>query len=106
MSTVAISRAPETSRPGSHPVAEGIDLKSTVHVKSVDVSGQLDALLALARTHAVPYSSPDTDLSVLRSGPHGDLIGRPLTDFATTGDAGRRKWSVDYPSASRSATST
>src|SRR6185437_15279592 len=88
---------PATPRPASHPVAMGDDVKPTVHVRSVDVSGQLAALLQLAREHAVPSTSPDSDLSVLRSGPHGALIGKPLTDFATDGDAGDRRWHLDFP---------
>ena len=88
---------PATPRPAAHPVGIGHDFNPSLHVDSIDVSGHLAALLALARTHAVPYASPDPDLSVLRTGPHGALIGRPLTDFATTGDDGGRQWQRDYP---------
>ena len=34
---------------------------------------------------------------MLRSGPHGALIGKPLADFATTGDDDGRQWKRDYP---------
>src|SRR6185437_6102928 len=72
---------PASPRPDAHLVGFGSDVGPSVHVKSVDVSNYLDGLLALARTHAVPYTSRDPDLSVLRTGPHGALIGRPITDF-------------------------
>jgi hypothetical protein len=45
----------------------------------------------------VPITSSDPDLSVLRTSVHGSLIGSPLADFSTTGEAGGRRWVPDYP---------
>jgi hypothetical protein len=88
---------PATARPAAHPVGLGSDFEPAYRVESIDVSGYLDDLLALARERAVPNSSRDPDQSVLRTGSHGSLIGASLDDFATDGDAGGRVWRREFP---------
>lgn len=88
---------PATARPAAHPFGLGTDFDPSYHVESIDVSAYLGDLLALARSHAVPFTSRDPDLSVLRTGPLGSMIGSPLADIATTGDAGGRRWRRDFP---------
>jgi hypothetical protein len=78
-------------------VGLGSDFRPSYRVESIDMSGYLDDLLALARERAVPASSRDPDRSVLRTGVHGSLLGRPLDDFATDGDAADRQWQRDFP---------
>jgi hypothetical protein len=88
---------PPTPRPTAHPVGLGTDFDPRFRVQSIDVRAYLTDLLALARSRAVPFTSRDPDLSVLHTGPHGSIIGSPIADFATTGDAGGRRWRRDFP---------
>jgi hypothetical protein len=88
---------PATPRPAAHPVGLGKDFDLRFHVAPIDVSAYLEELLALARSRAVPFTASDPDLSVLRTGPHGAIVGSALADFATTGDAGGKRWRRDFP---------
>jgi len=88
---------PATPRPAAHPVGLGQDFSPSFHVESIDVSGYLASLLALARSRAVPFTSRDPDQSVLRTGAHGSLIGSPLRDFTTTDAAAGQVWRLEFP---------
>ena len=84
---------PATPRPAAHPVGVGHDFNPSLHVESIDVSHHLATLLELARTHAIPYAFARPGPLRVALGPHGALIGRPLADFATTGE--RRRPAVE-----------
>ena len=80
---------PAVDRP-SHPIG-AIKYLDYQRIE-VDVSAHLDSLLALA---AADGDDGGDDVAILRRGPRGDLIGRPVVEFTVDGDAG--ELDVLYP---------
>lgn len=80
---ISLRALPDAART-RHPYALGATDDRRYRVTSIDVSDHLDRLLALAPPFGTDGGG---DLAVLRSAPHGELIGRPLDAF-TIGDTG------------------
>lgn len=78
---VSLLELPSTPRT-THPYAKATDETARYRVEPLDVRDHLTRLLALARGPA-----GGDDLAVLRSGPGGDLVGKPVAAVARGPDA-------------------
>jgi hypothetical protein len=76
---------------GTHPFAAVT--RFTYGLETIDVSDHLDRLLALA---ANATSVGGDDLTILRDGPAGDLIGTPLTDLDVAAEATGEAATIDF----------
>jgi hypothetical protein len=83
--------APRGADRRTHPYA-GVT-RFTYGLETVDVTDHLDRLLALA---ADAPSVGGDDLTILRDGPAGDLIGTPLTDLDVAAEATGEAATIDF----------
>lgn len=94
---VALTEPPDAART-SHPFASVT--RFAYGLETLDVSDHLDRVLALAA--AAPSVGGD-DLTILRDGPAGELIGTPIGELDVVDDGRGDDVTIDFPSGTEYA---